>query len=689
MAKIPIGNFGQAMPNVQRINLPQDQTGQIIASALQNIGQQVGQYAEVKEEQQRKKDTLTASTIASQFALDAELLSADYRQKVSSGQMADTSADLEFSKEYAVKMEEALAHIPQSVNQAYKENFMKYGSSQVGLLYQTGRSVASDTAKTNLKLTINNAAKMGDQVAAAPIIENAFDAASEYLSPAERLEYQQSYRQQQESNNLGYRLATAKTKEEYESIYSDLEDENKYQNIQGGARNNALQASQSGIVYIEKQEQKAQADKEREANKLVSDLESNILSGGAISLDYINNIAAATKGTSAETDFNFWANNYTSIQKFANNMDTNQQKAFLNKLDDDFKKNPSDNASDRKKLLDVYKHIYNGNISAAKNDNVAAASGLGIEVKPIVGSELLANPDKAMGSIIDNILALNQAKKYEPNINLDPIPSENKLDIQQSFSQAGAKKQLDVLASIMKVSNQKGISKSAVKGIIKTIGGGDGTYLNAATAIANNAVYRGKNTGYIILSGASSIKSGNQITPTDLQEDYRSKISNLANGGDYSAGWDAFKSAYAYFESQSGHIQKSKDDGVNTESFNKALDATTGGLYQQLNTNFFNSGKFKTSTGSVGDWQVQKPYLMSNQQFDVLINSGLDQVAKKHGLPPEFVKNNFRLQAREGTTYDKDVIYDLLDADGNRWSIKGKNGETDKQQFIIIQNYRR
>ena len=119
------------------------------------------------------------------------------------------------------------------------------------------------------------------------------------------------------------------------------------------------------------------------------------------------------------------------------------------------------------------------------------------------------------------------------------------------------------------------------------------------------------------------------------------------------------------------------------DSLNKALDATTGGLYQQHNTSWIGSGKFKTANGTVTDWRVQKPYLMSDSGFEVAVNSGFEQIAKKHNLSPDFVKDNYRLQARQGSTYDRNVIYDLLDADGKQWNIKGKT------QMIIVTNKRR
>lgn len=651
-------------------------------TGLSKIGETIGGVIDERKKEQLKADDLTASTVVSQFGLDAENMAAGYRQKVASNQMSDVDADLAFSKEYGLKMDEVVSQLPKTVSQGYKENLVKYGTGQIGTFYQTGRNVAGDTAKARLKVTLENAAKMRDQAVAAPLVESAFNSASDYLSPAEVLEYRSNYEQQQQGNNLGYRLANAQTAQDYQSIYTELQDEKNYSGLPGSTRNSAMQSAKSGLLQIQRQEQQAQNKKEADAVKLANELQSNILSGGKIDLNYIENVDKATQGTQAHGNVQFLKANYVGIQEFQD-LNTNDKKIRLDQLERDFKSTPSDNASDRKKLLDLYRNIYNQDVSDARSDNVSAAGKLGIEVSGFTGQQLLSDPAGTMDLIVNNLQALNYAKKKEPNISLDPIPALNKEDIQASFEKANAKQKLDVLASIMKGAQKNKLPLGATKEIIKTIGGGDGIYNIAAVAVANNAVYHGKNTGHIILSGSSLIKSQNQITPSDLEETYRGRISNLAGDGDYSANWSAFKSAYAYFESEAGHHQKSKDDGHNVDSFNKALDATTGGLYQQHNTSWIGSGKFKTTNGTITDWRVQKPYLMSDSGFEVAINSGFEQVAKKHNLSPDFVKDNYRLQARPGTTYDRNVIYDLLDADGKQWNIKGKT------QMIIITNKRR
>ena len=56
MPRIPMGNLGNAMPQVERIQMPQNQTGQMIAGALQNVSQVSDQYAQQKDQQQREAE---------------------------------------------------------------------------------------------------------------------------------------------------------------------------------------------------------------------------------------------------------------------------------------------------------------------------------------------------------------------------------------------------------------------------------------------------------------------------------------------------------------------------------------------------------------------------------------------------------------------------------------------------------
>ena len=55
MAKIPMGNFGNAMPQVGRIQMPQNQSGQMIAGAMQNISQAAQQIHEKEKLEQENK----------------------------------------------------------------------------------------------------------------------------------------------------------------------------------------------------------------------------------------------------------------------------------------------------------------------------------------------------------------------------------------------------------------------------------------------------------------------------------------------------------------------------------------------------------------------------------------------------------------------------------------------------------
>lgn len=55
MAKIPMGNFGNAMPQAGRIQMLQNQSGLMIAGAMQNIPLQTAQQLHEKEKLEQEK----------------------------------------------------------------------------------------------------------------------------------------------------------------------------------------------------------------------------------------------------------------------------------------------------------------------------------------------------------------------------------------------------------------------------------------------------------------------------------------------------------------------------------------------------------------------------------------------------------------------------------------------------------
>lgn len=101
MAKIPMGNFGNAMPQVQRIQMPQDQSGQMLAGALQNFGKtaeqihqnQLNKEVDAKKtellmnDQQSKQDTAQYIQQSAKFSADIDLMDADITAKVQSGSL--------------------------------------------------------------------------------------------------------------------------------------------------------------------------------------------------------------------------------------------------------------------------------------------------------------------------------------------------------------------------------------------------------------------------------------------------------------------------------------------------------------------------------------------------------------------------------------------------------------------------
>lgn len=77
MAKIPMGNFGNAMPQVGRIQMPQNQSGQMIAGAMQNISQTAQQLHEKEKLEQEKLKIEQDKKDKADFALQSSKVGAD------------------------------------------------------------------------------------------------------------------------------------------------------------------------------------------------------------------------------------------------------------------------------------------------------------------------------------------------------------------------------------------------------------------------------------------------------------------------------------------------------------------------------------------------------------------------------------------------------------------------------------
>ena len=129
MAKIPMGNFGNAMPQVGRIQMPQNQSGQMIAGALQNMSQVAQQQHErekLAQEKQKieqdKKDKAELALQSSKVGADISVVDDDLLLKMQSGAIAYDDAVVQRQK----SLETIKGQYKDLIPKQFEQNFNNY-----------------------------------------------------------------------------------------------------------------------------------------------------------------------------------------------------------------------------------------------------------------------------------------------------------------------------------------------------------------------------------------------------------------------------------------------------------------------------------------------------------------------------------------------------------------------------------
>lgn len=129
MAKIPMGNFGNAMPQVGRIQMPQNQSGQMIAGALQNMSQVAQQQHErekLAQEKQKieqdKKDKAELALQSSKVGADISVVDDDLLLKMQSGAIAYDDAVVQRQK----SLEAIKGQYKDLIPKQFEQNFNNY-----------------------------------------------------------------------------------------------------------------------------------------------------------------------------------------------------------------------------------------------------------------------------------------------------------------------------------------------------------------------------------------------------------------------------------------------------------------------------------------------------------------------------------------------------------------------------------
>lgn len=681
MAKIPMGNFGNAMPQVQRVQLPQDQSGQMIANSLQNVGQVAAQADQQQRERevQAKQLELYNNQLAEkegQLKVD-DFLSSKFgeqvtllRNDVANGVKTTEQANQELKTWTDEKYKELSASLPMHVHHQYKAQI----DSAVG---RQGAGFLPLQIKADEQKNIS-------------VIDRAFNIATrlptnkreEYLntylinapiSEVDKENYRQKLRIESNKIDVDGRILSAVDSsniDELRTLSTEL-DKGAYKDLNGGQVQDYQASIASKIHTLQQRQQIVENKRVSESNKVFSDFQQAVLTGRDLDSSYIENVRTAVQGTPNQEDFEFYMGQSKNFQQFSK-LSTTEQLKRLNSQKAIMKNSTTANAVREQKVMAVYQSIYNQKLQAAKDNPNQLLAEAGIQLPELNPIEMKMNPHGFAKNVIEIGAYQVSQRDMDANASIKPISPEDLPEAKKTFDSLDVNGKLDFIGNL--ISQSKGVKDgSKIWGAaLGQLGGGDMNYVMAGVAKANGyASTEGRDLATSIISGTQLLKNKQLIMPKDddLRVAFNDYVGQTLTGTKANNAYQVFKAVYADTMNARGFSHAAKDASPDKEILKTALGMSTGGIYTQPNS-------YKNYLGSkVSDWKVTKPYGMTDDVFEGRLNKGYATISKQTGIDVADLEG---LRLKQGKpTATGEIQYDLLNergqplvVDGAIWRIK-------------------
>ena len=686
MPRIPMGNFGKAMPEVQRIAVPQnnlDQLGSAIANAgssvhgaAQEIDKQK-QEAELsakrlelfnndlaKQEAKVKLDDIMTTEMSEQVTLVKNGVSnGDYNAK------AGQDALNKWSEDRYKQIESELPEFARpDLNNYWRDNVNRQASGLLPL------QLRADMQKgVVLADRYGDIASRYDRKQGRAYLET--NLASLNLPAADVQARVNAFESGQDILEIEGAISSAVENKDTDSLHQLISkmDNGGFGYTDGQTLQQKKNQVLSRIDAIDTQVRVEENKRNSEATKLLNDYKANVLTGRAQDSEYENNVSKAVAGTESETEFKFLQQQSVNFQRFANKS-TSEQQRLINEQKAKMKNTPSASAADDEKILNAYEDIYKTKLQTAKTNPNQVVREAGLQVHSLGGNTLKSNPSEWIDSAVDN--GISQLSLKDANITLKPISEEDLPEAKKAFDGMGVNEKLNFISGLISKSKGHPNGTRIWGSVLTQLGGADKTYLLAGLAKGKNKVINNERLDEAIINGQFIVKQGGFILPTDLESTFRSRYGNLRNYGTFDDDLKQFQYAYASIANRNGINHAKKDDVSDTNTINKAFELATGGVYVQETDSWFSSFK-NAEGGKFSSWKVPKPYGMSDERFDAYLEVGYNSLSKKTGLSVSELKG-FRLKPRIDRASDQ-IMYSLVNE--RNQSLIGANG---KEQFIIF-----
>ncbi|EPF73785.1 hypothetical protein [Acinetobacter rudis] len=681
MARIPVGNFGQAVPQAHQTQLPQNQSGQIIGNVLQSAGQQAGQYLEAKDKLQRESEVAAKrlelynnelDKKEGQLKVDAVLTTkfsdktTELRNQVGNGTLSAAAANTALKTWSDEKFTELRTQLPGHAMPDYQNYWDANVNKQSGSFLPLQLKATEQKDRVLNETALIATSRMSRDEGRTRLNEYL---ATSAVSEAEKHQIRLSFEIAQDRKEVdsGVRLAVeAKDIAALRQIQASIPDK-KF--LDSKAAESYSMSIYREIARLENNIQIEENKRINKAGQVFNEFKSQVLTGVALGAELIQNTGMAVKGTEHEAEYNFYIKQSKDFQKFAS-LSTSAQLKRINEAKAYQKKHPSNDPESDNKILATYENIYNEKLKTAKENPTQALRQAGINVPDLNPTMISANPAAAAKTIAE-IGAYQVAQQdKDPNATISPIAPDILPAAKKAFDNSGVNEKLAFIGNMVEATKNTKGGQQVWKETLKQLGGDDQSYVMAGVAKMHGFKSdKGQDVATAIIAGNQALKNEALIMPSKdlLKQKFNAFVGGSATGETGTMTFDAYRSIYAYLSQRDNRIHKdSKDIDKNISEL--ALGLATGGVYTQ-----------NTSYGST--WKVSKPYGMSDSRFKASLEKGYAEVAHITGHTVAELKN-WRLSRSDKKTSKGELLYDLINERGN--PLLGPNGGVQRIVFTGV-----
>lgn len=661
-----MGNFGQSMPQADRVQLPQSQSGQMIANTMQNVAQVTQQFDEKQREEEAQQKAI--ALYHDKLATDEAKIKLD---DVLTTQMSDQVVSI---KDQVLKgslsAEQAKTQLQQYSQEKYKEfeSTLPLHSKHELDAYWNDNVNRQNNDFLPLQLR-------ADQQKSVQLVDRSFDIATRYeeqqgreylenylsnsnLPEVNKEEYRQKYNTTRNLMTIDGRINNAVASGNVDDLNALLKDmgSGQFAYVDGPTIQDKQRQVLSRIDALNQQRKAEENKRVTMAGKVFGDYKSNVLTGRAIDSEYAQNVGTSVAGTEYEAEYQFYKAQSDNFQKFSR-LSTSDMLGLINQQKANMKNSPSADAQTEEKVLAVYEEMYRDKLNTVKSNPNQAVRESGLQVHDLTAVELKTNSGSFAKKVVEN--GVSQLSLGDANAVLRPISNEDLPEAKQAFDSMGINEKLNFISQM--IADGKGIPKgqNIWAAALGQLGAGDLSYVMAGIAKMNGfRSEQGIDVATSILSGTQALKNKALVFPTDelLRQKFNTYVGNTATGATANMTFAAYKSIYADITQRQNFIH-ADNKSIDADTSELALKLATGGVYEQAE---FGNSK----------WKVSKPYGMKDDEFESKIDPGYRYISQQTGIDVGELKE-LRLKRSEKRSAKGEIQYDLINARGNPLNVKG------------------